>query len=526
MVATLVSLKIRLTVNILRQQPQRMIGFVIYLVLTIGGGIAGGVTIARSSWDAGQTESAVVAIAGAVWLAWAILPVAMTGVDTTLDPTRLSDFPLRAHQAIPGLLLASLLNGAPIGTFAILLGLAWRAGSPIGIAVGAVAALGHVLLCIVTSRALTTGLSAMMRNRRTRDLSFTIMAFLAALGGLSGQFARPIIGWFDWDRTAAIADVLRWIPTAIAGRAIAATARGDVLAGIALCVGLLVLLSIAGWLWWRFLDRALTTEYASADRTETAEVGDLTPKPLRRLLGTGAVGTITSRELRYLWRHPRARADVVTSFIFAGVMFAPMGSVLTSGDPRMVLLAGAAGGVLGLSALNMLAVDGSAAWIDALMVGFRDILRAKALARMIVAAAPVMIVGVVLAAISGGWIFLPLVPFFAGGLFAVNLGMGVCATVLSPVGLPAGADTNPWNARSGVDFGRGMLSFAFFFGGMIVGAPIVGLGLLATTSDSVALPLVALFAVLYGMLIWMIGLDIAVRYSERRGPEVLELIRG
>ncbi|MGA3153279.1 MAG: hypothetical protein ACLPN6_25940 [Streptosporangiaceae bacterium] len=196
---------------------------------------------------------------------WTVLPLMAFGTDETLDPARLTLLPLSRRQLATGMFAAALTGIGPIVTFVILLGvIAAVATSPASVAIGVLAVLLELTLCVTSSRALTTALSGLLRSRRGRDLGIAAAgALVLVLLGGNVLIQRAIISGGLQHGGRAIAGVARWTPPGMVAQSIASAASGRYAAallglGVGAATALLLL-----WVWNAALGRALTSPDAS-----------------------------------------------------------------------------------------------------------------------------------------------------------------------------------------------------------------------------------------------------------------------
>jgi hypothetical protein len=303
--------------------------------------------------------------------------------------------------------------------------------------------------------------------------------------------------------------VARAVPLNLGGRALSDALTGRLASaalGVAGAAGLVVVLGAA---WWALLARELTSSTV-----------DATGPPRRRtgLRARTPVPAVAVRELRYLWRHPVARTNTITSVFLAGMAVLPLRA---GGGPGSVLGAAAVVAAVGLSCLNVLGVDGRAAWSDAMATDLATVLRGKILARALLAGALVGPAALVVAGRGGGWAYLPAVPFLAAGGFGVIAGFGAFASVAVPVPFPDAAGGSPWRSSPGQGCVTSLLSMALFAAAGVACLPLVVGAAVGVATSGWALATVAALAPAYGWLAWRVGLGVALRRARGRTPELL-----
>ena len=231
---------------------------------------------------------------------------------------------------------------------------------------------------------------------------------------------------------------------------------------------------------------------------------------------------VAARELRYLRREPRRQLQFLVSLGLG--IGGPVTLAIAGGgdlDPGTVLLASAAGYIALLNAGNAFGLDGAALWMDAVAgVPARDLVVGKNAALAIGTAPPVLAAGVVLAAITGGWVYLPVALVVAGAGLGAGLAVANWSAVHTPLPIPDGA--NPFaspGAGQGCAKGAVLLLCAVIQAVLLVPVALsVGVTVVAAPW---ALALVAPAAALYGWLVWRTGVRFAARAADRRLPELL-----
>jgi ABC-2 type transport system permease protein len=526
MARVFVRLKLRLLRNGLRGNWQQTFGLVAGILVALplaAGGFALLAVLPRTTPRAGPALA--VAVFVAVFAAWAVFPLLTFAADATLDPTRLALLPLRPRQLVTGLAAASCIGIAPALTLVVLLGaVAGYAPLGPGAVVVAAAVLVEFVLCIAVARALTTALSRWLRSRRARDLAILVVSVGALALNLTVQAAVRL-----GDRAAeghlgalrALAGAVGWLPPGLAARAVVGAGQGRLAApaGELLLAALAALLLL--WWWYRSLDRVLTTAEPAARPQRKAAVG-LFPRFARPLLPVDARGAVAAKELRYMARHPRLRAQLLLNCLFAVGLVAFAAFVDRARRHELVL---AALGILYLTstaALNQFGSDGAAWWTNvAAGSDPRAELLGKNLAIAIAGMALVAVIAVPLAALTGGWLYLPVVLCVAVGVLAVMLAVADFVSVRYPIPIPENA-TNLW-ATQGVGQGctTGLVQMTAMMAQgtlLLPVAVLVGAGLLVWRP---ALWLACPFAVGYGLGLWWLGVRAGSDWLRSHQPELL-----
>ncbi len=508
---------------------QQVVGLVASLLLALP--LAAGGFLALALLRAASTEVAeIVAVLGFVvlFLAWAVLPLLTFAADSSLDPSRLVLLPLRPRQLAAGLFVASCIGVAPLATLAGLAGavVGFAPAGP-GLLVVIVAVLLELALCVLAARALTTALSGWLRSRRVRDLAIVV----ASLGALTLNLTLQVV--FRVAHPARIADLgwlrsltraLGWLPPGMAARAMAEAGRGGSLAvATAELLGAAAAVLLLGWWWYASLQRVLTTvEPAGRPRRVADAQMSLLPRALQRVLPLDQRGAVAAKDLRYFARHPRLRVLWVTASLFA--IAVPAFLLLTRNGPRQGAALGALAGLymLNSAALNQFGPDGPAYWTNVASGSeVRGDLVGKNLAFALPGFALVAVVATLLAAVGGGWAYLPVTLCLAAGALGVLLGVADYVSVRFPFPVPT-VSTNLW-ASSGAGAGC-LVGLVQLLAMAVEGALLVPFGILLGVGIGLwrpALIVLCLAAPPYGYVFWRLGVRLGGEWLEGHQPELL-----
>jgi ABC-2 type transport system permease protein len=133
----------------------------------------------------------------------------------------------------------------------------------------------------------------------------------------------------------------------------------------------------------------------------------------------------------------------------------------------------------------------------------------------------VLVDGLALAAVTGGWAYLPVALGVGAGLLATMLGVGNYASVRVPQPLPE-MTGNLWALSStGQGATTALVQLAAFSVQSVMVTPVVGLvlaGLFLWPPLLVAAPLLGLA---YGLILWQAGLRLAAEWLATHQPELL-----
>jgi ABC-2 type transport system permease protein len=524
----LVGLKLALLRNGLRrsnwaQQAALALGALAGLPLAFGGFLLLAL-VPRAEPQAGLLLVEMVFLA--LFLGWGLFPLLSFAGDASLDPSRLALLPLRPGQLVAGLSLAACVGVAPLCTLVALGGavVGFATFSP-GVLLVVAAVLVQFALCIVGSRALLTALSRQLRSRKARDLVIVVvsaagLAFTLALqvgARLAERLERS-----DLEALRPVARAIGWLPPGLAARALVDAGQGRLLAAAAELAGAALAVVALGWWWWRSLDRVLTTAEPAATTRSQKVPTSLFPRPLRRLLPADQRGAVAAKELRYLARHPRLRVAWMMSCLLVLGLVGFVAVAEGMRHPWMVLSALAMTFLASQNSLNQFGFDGAAYWTHvAAGADPRGDLTGRNLAAMLTGTLATAVLALVLAAITGGWLYVPLVLCLGTGVLALSLGVADVVSVRFAYPLPDDA-TNLWAVQG---TGQGCLVgvvqlVAFAAQGLLLLplAVLVGVGLVVWPP---ALVLVCPVAIAYGGWLWRVGLGIGSAWLAGHQPELL-----
>lgn len=521
----LASLKLALLVGALRGSAQQRIQVAISTLLSIAFGASAMLVLAVLGDGQKSTNAALLIVL--------ILPVssigigllsAATGVEATIDARHLATEPLTRTQLGIGILGTAMIG--PPALLALLAGigvfLGWRTSSPVDMVILALAVLGWLLTMLLLSRTFANALGAWATGR-FRQVAQAGATFAALLAWVVTQLILNDPDGWDHQRLVTLSGVAKWTPPGQLGVAIATTGR-PLEAVLHLLVGLswLPLLVWASVVSTQRLVLSSPRPGSDGRRMRTARGG------LRTSLGflpSGQVGAIAVRTLRTKLRTPRQAVNTITALVVGAGVFL-IGPIFGGGisDPRLVML----GGVLHFAVLfdgnNSFGVDGPALWME-IQAGAdaRVLARAKALSSIVVMTIPALVIPTGLAAMSGGWRWLPAALLLGVGSVLAASGVSVGTAAIAPVAMPE----SPNPLASG-DTGQGCLAGMTLAMGMfvlaVVSAP-VGVGVvIASEHSAVSTTLVAASAPLVGILMLWAGTRVAEWRLAGRESELVQHI--
>lgn len=518
MVRHLLALRFLVLKNTLTRSPWQLVGVAfgaLYGVGLLGGGLVGLITL---STQPAEVAGTIVTLGGSLLvLGWVLIPLIASGVDQTLDTTKLRTFPIPLNTLLLGIFVCGVL-GVP-GVVTLLLALA-TAGTwwqhPLIALAAVVCALVAVATCVVGSRMGVSLSSVFSSGRRFKEVAGLIgLIPLVLAGPIIGYFTAGIGGGPMGDFTT-LANALGWTPFGVIWAVPAELAAGHYgLAAIKFVLGLAVL-AVATLLWRRGLAVELVTPPHSANRT--TELGRL--GFFARMPGTPA-GAVAARSLTYWMRDPRYLRQLVSLIvapalmIFYSILFDSLGYLNAIG-PIVAL-------VLSLAIFSDVSYD-STAFAAHLASGLRgvDDRLGRVWAIAIFAVPVVLVVNVVSVAFSGSWHLLPSVLGLSIGLLLSGFGLSsvTSATVVVPV--PAPGDS-PFKSPPGAGFSNVASTFATWGILLLLVLPEIVLFIIGAITGQ---PLWGWLTVLVGVVLGAFYLRLGVRRGgarlDARGADLFE----
>ncbi len=441
MVSRLVGLKARLLWNGLRADRQRRIGLPLVVAALVWG--AWSLAVDYRSTLVGLPAAAQGSFS--LWAAlgffalWVALPVVIFPLDENLDPAQFALAPVTPPQLVLGLAAAALVAPS-IVVPALTLGtnvVVWREVLPAAV-VGSVL-LGAVL--IVSGQVFTTVMSAILRTRRGRDLTTLLIGAIGLVGFGAQQIVRRAVDRLGLEGAVRAYPLDGWaglLPPVAAQRVITEAAAGRPLAALGSAVVAGAWVVGLAWVWHRLLAWLLTTPEDHAPRSWTAATNGL--------VGNGRWSprvVMARKELRFYVRDPRQRLVWTGAVIFVGLAAAAI-LVGTEGigafrarewlplfTPALVLFVGLP------IALNAFGWERNAAsFLFVLPTPPRQLIIGKNIAAAIALFVETALLAIVLAALSGSWSMLRLVPALTVCAVGCQLAVGNIVSVLTPLRLP------------------------------------------------------------------------------------------
>jgi hypothetical protein len=487
------------------------------IVASVVVGIVGGIVAFTLGRDTTDPEALyVTAITAAVLVVMMIGVIA--GISQPVDPRVLATEPLTERQLGIGLLAASAAG--PPGLSAALLGIGLFAGavSDAASVVPLTAATLGVLATLLLLSRTTVNVLGLLSIRHPRVgqviVGLSTLVFYAAF-----QLVPRVAIDLDDDERTQIVSTLSWTPTGQLGQAFAATTP---LASLAhTVVGALWLLPLLLAFTWTTRRLVTSVRGGAARRLGPAARRHRVRTLVRAACGRGGVGATAWRGVLTRFRTPRTALETVTaSGVGLAIVLVP---VLTGGGAGAgaVLAGGAIQFAVLFMAGNSFGSDGPA-MANELLTGADPGVLVSAKARsVLVAAAPLAVVGPMIAAvITGQWTHLPAGMLIGVGALFAGTGAAMVQSALIPIAIPESD-----NPLAGGDSGKGWFAGLVFFAVLAVLGLLtlpVALGLLWAISieSAVLVTLFACVSLAAGAVVMRVGVSATATRWRDRTPEL------
>lgn len=528
MVRHFIELKARLTWNGFRTDSQRRIGLPVAIILLLASGI----------WLAGKYTSVYEFIATAdqlaaaeylgwcalfAFLVWTTLPVIIFPLDENLDPQQLAVLPISPNRMVAGLTAASLV--APSIVVLAIVGFAnarilidgWWMILPATVVL--------TLLFVVGSQLLSAAVSAILRNRRGRDVATLLVFALAGSAFFVYRSVSDLVGEEGFVQSVLSNPILNkawFLPPVAAQRAIIEAADGRVAEALIFLLTSTIGLGVIALAWRGLTQWMITTPREGSRPAARSRRNGMASGPW------GTIVTLARKELRFYVRDPRQRLVWTGTVIFvglgvAGAIMGTTGFFDVRGQEWAPLVAPVLVLFVGLPiALNLFGWERNAAsYLFVLPVKPRSLLLGKNLA---VATALLIETGVltlILAGFTRHWTWVWLVPPLAISAIGCQLAVGNMVSVITPLRLPReGTDVFAQSTEQGC-LAIASQTVSFFAIGLLLVPPVsavvltVGFGQALPPAIAVAIT-IGWGAIFYGLSLWIAG-----KLLRRRLPEVL-----
>ena len=561
MVATLVRLRWRLTLNSLRANVWALIGTIVGALYGLGlllALVAGAIGLGGLGADA---AAPVLAAAGALTvLGWALVPLMLTGVDSTLDPRAMAAWTAPSRPLAIGLAVAAATGvpGVITGAGLLLPVLVWAVAGQWGAALLALAlAPAALATCVLLSRVVVIG-AGVSTSRRGRDRAGVIAVLAILLVSLAPSLLNlgARLDSIDLEGLRTAARVAGLTPFGWALAAPGHLARGEAAAAIGLSAAALALPAALAPVWERVVGRVMTgparsdarsRAYDGAAQEGGAQAGAAGVSRVlpwhRRLEGImpSPAAAVAARCLRYWRADPRylvqAISLVITPVLLAVMIALGRTSIVDAGEtaslapgraPAVLLAAPVLTALLsGWGLHNDLAFDSTALWtqVSASVRGRDDRLG------RIVAAALWQTPVIAVLALGGGawtglWRALPAVGGLSAALYGCALAWSSLTGVLLPYEVNAPGDS-PMKSRTS---GTALIAVLV----QMVGMGVIGLAAAPVIAGFAVMALAGAWGwgwpflaagVLWGAGATWAGIAVGGRLLDSRGVRILTAIR-
>ncbi len=516
MVAHLLRLKLTLLRNSVRRSPWQLVGLGSAALYALGivGLAAAGLLFLRQA-DIALAQTVVVLGGAAALLGWAIIPVAASAADMTLDPARFTTSAVPMPQLLAGLALGGLIGIPGVATSLVALATVGTWSRSIPAAAGAlVGAVLGVLSCVLLSKVVTTATAGLAASRRFKDVSAIVFLIpLVLMGPIVAGIARGIAESGDF--LTGLARALAWTPAGAAWSLGGELAAGDY--GAAALKFAIALATLAGLAlcWMALLRRALVTPpFEGSAKKRTGGLG------LFALFPATPTGAVAARALTYWLRDPRyAGALVVVPLlpvllIFQGSQTGSYGVLAFIGPLTAFLLA--------WSISSDVSYDSTAfaLHVSTGVRGVQDRL-GRAIACLVFALPVAVAFSVFPFLLSGDWALLPGVLGLSLGVLFSGMGLSSVVSARYTVAVPLPGDS-PFKKPPG-NVGQTM---AVQFGGMAVllllVAPEAALVVVQLVTGS-AVPgwINLVLGPVLGLALFAAGVRLGGKWLDARAPELL-----
>ncbi|MFI7635838.1 hypothetical protein [Nonomuraea sp. NPDC049400] len=392
--------------------------------LALAGGL---IVLAGRDYPLASLPFDLLGVGFALWTAgWLLGPALFGGGDETLRPEHFSLLSFTPRRLAAGLAGAAFVGVAPLVTFvafSALVVVAVKAGlGGAATAVGVLAVVLQLVVCVLASRLVTAVLGQVMRSKAGAALAALVSA--AILAGLHSSWVlSPLVQTAL--RTGFPDPFSAWVVALPSGWglvAVRAAGQGQWPTVAAALAGLAALGVVCWYGWAALLKRRLTTRRASGRPVRVASGG----------WATGPVTAVAARELR-TWSRDLLRFHYLVFALCYALAFCLLPLVIDA--PIFLPWTGAvfALWVAAISA-NLYGEDGTELWGKMMVPGAaRYDVRGRQLAWLLVTAPPTLVLTAAMVVFTGElglWPWLAaLVPALLGG----GAGVTVLVSVLRPV---------------------------------------------------------------------------------------------
>ncbi len=483
-------------------------------------GVVGGGLVVLATANLPGPQITAVAVSTAVHVGWVVVPVVAASLDATLDARSFELLPVRPRQLGLGLLVAGVVG--PGGLLTVLtVGIGMGFGlwpGWIGWLTVPVLTLLHTFIVIVTGRLVTTFLSDALRTSKAQGLGQAV-AVVVGIGAVLGTGAA-------WNLTGLVdnglPEQMLWlaaVPSGSVGAAFAsleAGSFGPALGYVAWAVAGAVLLT---WAYGRALVRSQTRAPTGRSSRVSGDAGLLGSR-LQRVLSSGPVRAALAKEMRYLRRDPRLRAQFVGGLMTVAVIGIVAASFLDSPYAPFFAVV-ATWGVIATVAPNQFGVDAGSFWVYVVAPADPSAALLGKNATWVAVAAPVAVTAAVAGAVvAGDWTYVAAALLASGATLLVWMGVGNVTSVYGAFPLP---ERQLFGSNPG---GRALLvSLAgLAVSGVLSGPVVVTVALAALFGGAVSATLAAAGGLVYSALLYRVTCRWAGTLVEERRFHLIDAL--
>ena len=458
MVATILKLRARTTLHSLRREWWRLL--VIFAGAVWSLSLIPAVAWASRilSFNAPDLKyDAIVAVVTVLAIGWLIVPIFVTGMDDTLDPSRFATFGTEPSRIVPGLTISAVLTLPSLFflAVAVIVAYSWR---PEGTGVATIAVIGAVLTWatwVMSGRVTVMWAMRLLRSSYARQVILVAFGVGAALIApviyLVVVDGRDVV--LEYDLRLALQS-LGYTPIGAPVHAAYAATRGDFLASagyLAMAAAWLALLVAA---WAVNVSHRLVNPVARGagvrQREDAIWAAADAQESRGKVSGAERARRAVTSRLARAWRSdPRYLVSLVSATVFPVLFFVLVYPIF--GSPRAIALAVplVLAGSIGWGRYNDVALDNSALWLDVVSgKRGRQVMRGRTLATVAWGLPAALTMAIVAVAVTGEWPLLPGVVGATVGVLGTTLAVSAVTSVALTHRAPA-AGENPFAAEMG-----------------------------------------------------------------------------
>lgn len=360
-----VRLKLRITANsVSGGDVWSLVGQVLIWLSAVAFGVGAGALLAFAIEYLPKPEVVAILAGAILQVGWVVVPLLASTLDATLDPRDFELLPLGSGELGRGLLVAGVVG--PGGLLTVLvagigLGLGLWPG-PLGVVVTPVLLVLVTFLCVVSGRLVTAVVSEGLARARAGVIAGTMVGLMGAAVVGTVVVAPTLAGA---GRQAGLPAALEWLavlPGGAVGAAFHAVDVGDVGRAVGFTTWALISGMVLTWTYGWWLDRMRARSVTAAPGRVRGD-GTTLGSGLERFIRSAPVRVAAAKELRYLRRDPRLRAQLLGGVVVLVVFLSVSVSFSVFDTPYAPFLA-----VLGTWALiatvvpNQFGVDAGSFW--------------------------------------------------------------------------------------------------------------------------------------------------------------------